>query len=427
MAKVKYYLKSPNASGVSLISLYLRYGSTQQVVVSTNCYVDPKDWDAKTQRLKRNAQNALEVNNNLKKWEHEADEIYNRRLYQKLPLDPKYIKPDLEKLVRPAASTPKIRATDLLSFVDSYITSVKGFKNVNTIRTYNTHLKLLRDFAKASFRKSIAFSDITLDFYLELKDFMTKDRKFNDNTMNKHTGILKFFLNEATERGLNKNFDYRSRRFTTSRKEVYSVYLNADEINAIRDLDLSSNPRLDKVRDLFVIGCYSGLRFSDLSSIQAENISPDLLFLRVKTIKTEDYLEIPVHPFSQGIMLKYRGVTPNSLPPSISNQRMNDYLKEIAILAGISEEIPIVETKGGVRKQRKVPKHDLVTCHTARRSFATNEYLAGTPTYAIMSITGHKTEKAFLMYIKVSKRQYAQQIADLWKSRIASQDAPQSS
>lgn len=419
MATTKYYLKKPKPNGNCLISLYFRYG-TEQVVVSTNQFIKPKSWDAKNQKAKASHEAYLELNANLDRWRNEVQKIYQQRLYQKLSITPADLKPLFEREIRTDKyeAAPEKGKPGLIEFVNKYIKSVEGFKNANTIKTYRSHLKMLTEYQADVKKKSIAFNDITLDFYHDFKRFMVEVKKYNENTQNKHTGLLKFFLNEATERKENDNIEFKSRRFSTPRKEVDSIYLNEDEIKLLMKLDLSAEPRLEKVRDLFIVGCFTGLRFSDLTAIQAENISPDFKYLKTKTIKTDEFLEIPIHPIVRKVMEKYKGKTPNNLPPVISNQKMNEYLKEIGEKANLSEDVALIEKKGKVRTQKKVSKFSLITSHTARRSFATNEYLAGTPSYAIMAITGHRTEKAFLTYIKVTKKQYARQLSEIWKERF---------
>ena len=99
---------------------------------------------------------------------------------------------------------------------------------------------------------------------------------------------------------------------------------------------------------------------------------------------------------------------------------MNDYLKEICKLAKIDEILLLNETRGGLKQQRKVPKYEMVSAHTARRSFATNMYKAKLPTYAIRLITGHTTEKAFLKYIRIDKEENAKMMLehDFFKQSI---------
>lgn len=95
------------------------------------------------------------------------------------------------------------------------------------------------------------------------------------------------------------------------------------------------------------------------------------------------------------------------LPKLPSNQKFNDYIKEVAKLAKINEPIYSDKQKGDFSFKKTVPKWELVTSHTARRSFATNAFIAGVPTISIMKITGHKTESSFMKYIKISDKENA--------------------
>ncbi|MBL0274176.1 MAG: integrase catalytic domain-containing protein [Chitinophagaceae bacterium] len=123
--------------------------------------------------------------------------------------------------------------------------------------------------------------------------------------------------------------------------------------------------RLEKVRDLFILACYTGLRFSDLIQVRPENIINNGSQIKVKTEKTGELVIIPIHKFVREILVKYKG----SLPASISNQKMNEYLKEIAELAKIKETVKISITRGGETDNMINKKFELVTTHTARRSF----------------------------------------------------------
>ncbi|MPN21796.1 hypothetical protein SDC9_169177 [bioreactor metagenome] len=164
--------------------------------------------------------------------------------------------------------------------------------------------------------------------------------------------------------------------------------------------------KLDKVRDLFIIGCYTGLRFSDLNQISPDNFINNNTQIKVKTEKTGEFVVIPLHKTVKEIVQKYD----NSIPDVISNQKMNEYLKEVAKLAELNDRITISSTKGGTKQTEVFEKWELVTVHTARRSFATNMYLLDIPTISIMKITGHRTEKAFLLYIKISQEENANKL-----------------
>jgi integrase len=126
-------------------------------------------------------------------------------------------------------------------------------------------------------------------------------------------------------------------------------------------------------------------------------------YLKTTTQKTDINVIIPLKDIVLSIYNKYDG----KLPRCVSNQKMNDYLKEIGQLAKISDTVHTSTTKGGMRYDESFKKWELITTHTARRSAATNMYLAGVPTISIMKITGHKTEKAFLKYIRISQEDNA--------------------
>src|SRR5690606_37209933 len=106
-----------------------------------------------------------------------------------------------------------------------------------------------------------------------------------------------------------------------------------------------------------------------------------------------------------------------NLPHVISNQKLNVYLKELGELVGFDEIISITKTVGGMASHKSYKKFELLTTHTARRSLATNQYLRAIPSRLIMMITGHKTEKSFLKYIKVSAEQEAERLQAMWDER----------
>ena len=158
---------------------------------------------------------------------------------------------------------------------------------------------------------------------------------------------------------------------------------------------------------MFLIGCYTGQRYSDYSIISSENIKKieGVEYIVRVSQKTDTKTIIPIHPVVRKILIKYSG----NIPKSISNQKTNENIKEICKIAGFYDKITLTEYKGG-RKNRtdtEVEKWKLASTHTARRSFATNMYLAGdTPIRSIMAITGHKSEKSFMQYIVLNNQEH---------------------
>jgi integrase len=281
----------------------------------------------------------------------------------------------------------------------------------NTLKTYVTTFKHLSEF-QSKWNRKIDFDNIDLDFYSDYTEYLTKKLKLSTNTIGKHIQIIKLILNEATERGLNTNLAFKSKRFVTVRENSDSIYLTENEIKEIESLDLAQNKRLETVRDLFLVGCYTGLRYSDYSILKPEQMNDG--FIETKQRKTGENIVIPIHPTVKRIIEKYHG----ELPPSISNQKTNEYLKEFAKKVDtFKTPVSISFTKGGLTVLETFAKWEFITSHTARRSFATNEFLAGTPTLTIMAITGHKTEKSFLRYIKLTPNEHAKLLKLHWEKR----------
>jgi integrase len=425
MATINFYLNNKaDAEGKKLILLYFR-NQNKKAVLSTQESVDPKHWDMKLQKASSKHMGYAFLNNNLNKSKTLLFEAYQKRITFGQALDMKSLKEEFEKILNPnkfpsKVETPvKAKVIGLLDFVEKHINMVRKSKNPNTIRTYITCKNVLLEFEKKVWKRKILFEDITVAFYYKWKEFVIETHKYNSNSLNKYTGILKLFVREAEEINLHQNFAYKNSKFSTPRVDVDSIFLTSNEIETLLALDLSSNERLEKVRDLFVIGCWTGLRFSDFSNLKDENIDWEQQLIHISnSIKTGAILDIPIHPIVENIFKKYKEKTDSHIPISISNQKMNMYLKEIGALAGLSQEISKVQKIGNTRTNLINQKFELITCHTARRSFASNNYLLGIPPYEIMAITGHKTERAFLTYIKLSRKQHAQSMGARWRTNL---------
>ena len=240
------------------------------------------------------------------------------------------------------------------------------------------------------------YEDINLDFYYKFVSFL-KGKKLGQNAVSKDIAILKVFMNEAVDLGYTSNLAFKHKKFTGPRVETDAVYLTEDELMTLYKYDFTTNKKLDTVRDLFIFGCFVGLRFSDYSTIKPENIVTidGDYFIKLITQKTGEQVIIPCNPVVLEIFEKYKNNT-NRLPRTISNQKFNEYVKDACKDAGLKET-------GRLVTEPLLPLHDCVSSHTARRSFCTNLYLDGFPSIDIMKVSGHRTEKSFLKYIRVSK------------------------
>jgi len=164
------------------------------------------------------------------------------------------------------------------------------------------------------------------------------------------------------------------------------------------------NPALNNVRNRFLVAAFTALRFSDYSTITLQSVRDGLI--RAVSQKTKIKTAVPIHWIVEDIFK----ANPQGLPPSVTNQCSNVDLKRIGKLAGLTEMVEHTKLRGGKLIRQVVPKHTLISTHTARRSACTNMDLAGIPRQAIMAISGHKTEGSFLKYIRCSQEQSAKSI-----------------
>lgn len=402
MANVTFVLKEPNSNEKTLVYLLFRY-NTQRLKYSTSLKIDPKFWNAEKQRAKETRQfpEYSEFNSFLNNIESKTNDLYRKFINDGVAPRPEKLRSGLNEAL---LKTELIKKTDFLTFIEELIST--SIKKPNTIKNYKQTLRLLKDF-KSSFKRELKFENIDLAFYDDLMRFCIS-KNLSANSIGSFVKNIKVFMNAANDRKLTTNVEFKNRRFKTIEEDTENIYLTKGELTMLYSLDLSNMQRLEKVRDMFIIGCYTGLRYSDLIQLNDKNLIDNKTKIKIKTEKTGEVVIIPLHSFVKEILVKYDGIPPYT----ISNQKMNEYLKELSKMAGLNEKVLISSTKGGIRQSIHYKKSELVTVHTARRSFATNAFLMNIPTISIMKITGHRTEKAFMKYIKISQEENANKLID---------------
>lgn len=403
MPRVNFFLKEPTSKEETLVYLFFSYNNTR-LKYSTGERIKPSLWNEANQRAKetRKFPGYPEFNARLLSIQTNAYNAYRKILNDGLVPSNSLIKKELDKTVRLADA---IKKYDLFSFIDKFIEECKPIKANGTIKAYNTTLKRLQDY-RSHINKDYSFENIDLEFYNSFISFLT-EKDYSQNTIGKHIKVLKTFLNEATDRGINNTIEFKKRKFKRPVEEPDKIYLTLEELENIYTLDLRNDKQLESIRDLFIIGCFTGLRFSDFSELKKENIVHGNKF-KIRTFKTDETVMIPFHKYVREILGKYN----NELPRALSNPKMNLNLKHLGALAKINDLVEVSITKGGKLVKNTVKKSSLICTHTARRSFATNLYLAGIPSITIMKITGHQTEKNFLRYICISQEENANKLLD---------------
>jgi integrase len=418
MATINFYLKEPKAATATPIYLQIHsHGKKSKWYF--NLLIEPRNWNFKKQETK-GAVNSPELNEVLRNYKDAALKLATNRT------DVQAIKTELNKMfVQSNEPEPERAINDIYTFKDTYFKILphqKGQKKgekvtQSTINTYKQSFEIYRQFSEHT-GTSLEFQNIDFDFFIAFVEYLETVRKFRANTVSKHVSRLKTFLNVATELGHNTYSAYRSKHFNAPKETANNIYLSENELQTMFELDLSNKPYLDRVRDMFLIGAYTGLRFSDFSTLQRANfrtIGNDRV-IDIQTTKTGAIVTIPILPIAGKIFDKYTENRKLQLPKTITNQKFNEYLKELGkLIPELKEPFALKRKIGGISTVSNVLKWQLLTTHTARRSFATNMYILGVPVSIIMAITGHKTERSFYTYIQMQPEQHAIRLLDSYR------------
>ena len=366
--------------------------------------IESKLWSTKKQCIKSSASNSLEINKRLNHIAKKTINIYYDLLNNNLTPSNSIIKEKLDMALKGNSSL-----ISFYDYIDEFIERSKNTKKPNTISEYGYTLRDLQAFEKYS-RRRIDWETLDMKFYDAYMDYQYNVKGNSQNLFGKRIKTVKTFLNDAYERGINKHLMYRG--FKVLQTETDAIYLTEKEIDKIYNLDLSQNKRLERVRDLFIVECNTGVRYIDLMNITKENILKESI--RIKVSKTGQTLNTLLLPITKKILSKYQYKL-----PKISNVKYNLYIKEVGQLAGINESITKDTKKSGKAVSFKRKKYQLITTHTARRSFATNMYKRGYSPVQIMSITGHKKESTFLKYIRITNEESVRMISLDYKKKVS--------
>jgi integrase len=406
MANARFYLKSGGTTRERLIYLFFSYDNNR-LKYSTGLKVAPEHWNEKQERVRelKDLPQSGEMNFQLGKLAKEAERLYLHSINKGQIPPTDELRAGLDKIRGKSKDAPQY---GLFSFVENFIEVRANSPKIKkvTVKTYRTLSRKLQNFAQTRGKKRLDFKDITPEFWEHFRDYLYS-LNHAENTVHKLLRTLKTILADAAEKGAMGEVEVytNTKRLGVSPEPVQKIYLSLSELETLFNLDLSGAPKLARVRDLFLIGAFTGLRFSDFTQIRPEHFKTieGVEVLEIDTEKTGERVVIPVHPYFKAI-LKANGGQP---PRSISNQKMNDYLKELGELAGFNEPFMEARKVGGLKRVQSFRKFEKLCTHTARRSFATNAYKEGVPSLAIMKITGHRTEGAFMRYIQITKEENA--------------------
>lgn len=419
MANIKFYAKTKS----NPVNLNIRFyhGRKIECYAPSNILIDPKLWSNKLQDLKKLVDRETK-DHYQPKINHLRNEIikrFNEDFSNGDEINSLWLKNLVSEIYKRPSDENDYRIF-LIPFIKKYIEesehriNPKTGKKIayRTIQKYRTTLKQIQEFEqyqKAKFK----ITDVNLSLHKDFTTYLKLEMNYSNTMIEKIISQLKGFIKGAKEKGYDYNTDIESSKFTFRRDETIETYLNEKEIDIIYNLDLTENERLNNAKSLFIIGLRTGLRISDLKRINQFLFSKDRIIVSA-TEKTGATVEIPLHPQVKAVLKERNG----KLPRIISEQRFNDYIKEICKLAGFTEQILGYKRNPDTNRKERgyFPKNELVSSHICRRSFASN--LWGKLDHkTIMQVTGHKALSSFEKYIRISQSEKVEKLAEYWEQQ----------
>ena len=383
--------------------------ASKRIEFTTGYRIDSVKWDADKQRVKNGCSNKLkqsasEINASLLEYYTEIQSIFKRFEVEDVMPTPKQIKEAFNALHKPMSEEPKPKKEalpcDFFQVFDDFVEDC-GRQNDWTNSTYEKFAAVKNHLM--NFREGLTFEFFDERGLNDYISYLRDVKEMRNTTIGKQLSFLKWFLRWAFKKGVHQNnaYDSYKPKFKSTQKKI--IFLTWDELNRLREFKIPFNKQaLERVRDVFLFQCFTGLRYSDVFNLRRSDIKDD--HIEVTTVKTSDSLIIELNNHSKVILDKYKDVAfeNDKVLPVITNQKMNDYLKELAEMAGIDEPVRQTYYRGNERIDEVTPKYALLGTHAGRRTFICNALALGIPPQVVMKWTGHSDYKAMKPYIDIA-------------------------
>ncbi|WP_424051029.1 site-specific integrase [Prevotella melaninogenica] len=383
--------------------------ASKRIEFTTGYRIDSAKWDAAKQRVKNGCSNKLkqsasEINASLLEYYTEIQSIFKRFEVEDVMPTPEQIKEVFNALRKPVSEEPKPKKEalpcDFFQVFDDFVEDC-GRQNNWTDSTFEKFAAVKNHLT--NFRGGLTFEFFDERGLNDYVGYLRDVKEMRNTTIGKQLSFLKWFLRWAFKKGVHQNNAYDSYKPKLKSTQKKIIFLTWDELNRLREFKIPFNKQaLERVRDVFLFQCFTGLRYSDVFNLRRSDIKGD--HIEVTTVKTSDSLIIELNNHSKAILDKYKDVAfeDDKVLPVITNQKMNDYLKELAELAGIDEPVRQTYYRGNERIDEVTPKYALLGTHAGRRTFICNALALGIPPQVVMKWTGHSDYKAMKPYIDIA-------------------------
>lgn len=410
-----FKLKYPKKDKESLIYFHSYFKNEgKSLIYSAREKIHPKDWDFENHQPKnlsgrdKDALKRKSIQNQLSKFRTKFQEIVSRYKTINEPLSIDIVREEFNIEFSNGTS----RINDFFKVYELFLNEKRKDQTdmantKSTIKRYEYNENLLRSFAKET-GFTLRLNLIGKDFYNSFINYCVKVKGHSANTLSRNMGLIKTFMFWSYNNNYTYNDDFKKfkviKRFGTD-----EIALTLDQVKDIFEFDLGRKKKLIRVRDLFVFGCATGLRYGNYSAVRKRDIQNG--FINVIDVKDKSKsLSIPLNRFSKEILEKYEYQL-----PKISNQKFNTYLKELFELMGYTEEIKKTMRYGNELVETISPVFERISSHTARRTFITVMKNKGVPDKVIMSYTGHRSLSNFNIYYKPSDEKRIDFMQQVWQ------------
>ncbi len=378
----------------------------KRVEFTTGYRVDAAKWDEKQQKVRNGTtnkfkQSAAEINAALLRYGAEMQETFKEFEVADMIPDTEQLKQTFNRRTRRAQPTIEVAPKWTLFECFDEFTKECGRQNDWTTATFEKFKAVKAHLA--AFDLQLTFARFTEEGLNEYVGFLRDTKNLRNSTIGKQVGFLKWFLRWAFKKGYHTNaaFDMFRPKLKNTQKKV--IFLTWDELTRLREYAIPATKQyLERVRDVFLFQCFTSLRYSDVCNLRRSDIKEN--HIEITTVKTADSLVIELNDHSRAILEKYKDVAfeGDKVLPVVSNQKMNDYLKELSKLVGLDEPIRETYYKGSERIDLVTPKYELMSTHAGRRTFICNALALGIPAQVVMKWTGHSDYKAMKPYIDIA-------------------------
>ena len=421
MAEVKFYLEKRkdkatgdvNKGNVPILLFYSFNGKRLQYY--TGYRIDAHKWDdglvenkdgsftrSHPGRVKKNFSEAPEINKELTKLISKVNDIHERADVLGERLTIQYFRDRLNDKKLDAKNSDPIWEA-----YEKYFEALKNTHTAKSIKNAKDTYKVLREFSKERM-KTITFESVDEFFWQEFFDWCFNDKDYFNNYTGTHLNKIKAFLNWAVEKGYTKNLEFRKQPKMQEFIEI--IYLQYEEVQKFYKHKFKDQT-LAQVRDMYCLGCFTGLRYSDVIGLLPENIHEDKIVYRVK--KTKEANIIPLNKFSRVILDRNKGKHPTHAMPQIKSG-IHEYLRTAMKEVELDRMVQIVHYKGAERFEESAPLWKAATFHTSKKTFVTNFLERGGSLITAMAITGNKSHSVIKRYYKIADTFKAKEMARIF-------------